>query len=474
MNDENPDRKQNADKIADNDSISARDQLPGQQAVFSSSEEKKPPATLSLSDKITRLTEVNHQLKRKIFDLYTIFEISRNFNAVLRFESLLDSFILTCLAQVGASKAAIFLKEESQSDKIVIARGKGSGHFPDPKVCFDVNSELAVFLAKLNRPVVTGELFGDLLDETEKKILTLFHPGLVVPLIYQTRLSGILLISDKLSSRDFGLNDVEFLSILASQIAVAIENARLYEAEKAATQHLRAAQQQLIDTERRVALGEMSARVAHEVNNPLSIIKNYLLLVRRAIGRNVEAGNYIDIVGQEIDRIANIVRQLLDFHRPDKDVFEVVNIIDVMNDVLVLMDRQLDKLGIELIREFDDRCPAFEGSSENIKQVILNILINASDAMNTGGKLMISIKGETERIIIQFCDTGPGIPPEVIPRIFEPFFTTKQPGHGTGLGLAVCYGIIKRHDGTITYRNTDKGGCFEIILPAVGYRKDNG
>ncbi len=426
------------------------------------------PLLPDMAEQLTRLTETNRQLKRKIFDLYTIFEISRNFNAVLRYESLLDSFILTSLAQVSASKAAIFLKENSQSNKFVIAKGKGSGEFPGPDKCFDATSELALFLGKLNRPVVTEELLNDNVTETERNILTLFHPGLVIPMIFQTRLSGILLISEKLSGKDFGLDDIEFLSILASQIAVAIENARLYEAEKMATKQLRAAQQQLVNSERLVALGEMSARVAHEVNNPLSIIKNYLLLIRRSVGQNIEACGYLDIVGQEIDRIAHIVKELLDFHRPSRDHMETVDMISVVDDVLMLMDRQMETLGIELVKQYDSDCPMFKGSTENIKQVILNLVINACDAMNNGGKLKVEIKNGGNELITRFYDTGPGIPPEIIPRIFEPFFTTKQPGEGTGLGLAVCYGIIRRHGGTITYINTKEGGCFEIRLPSAG------
>ena len=237
---------------------------------------------------------------------------------------------------------------------------------------------------------------------------------------------------------------------------------------------MRAAQQQLINTERLAALGEMSARVAHEINNPLGIIKNYLLLLHRTIGRNIEASNYADIVSQEIDRIARIVRQLLDFYQPVRDDLESVNIVLILEEVLELMDRQFKKLNIELIRNFPTDCSSFEGSPENIRQVILNIIINACDAMPDGGKIEIEMQTYPDNLSIRFCDTGPGIPVEIIPRIFEPFFTTKQPGKGTGLGLSVCYGIIKRHKGSITYTNTKVGGCFEIKLPFARHQNGNG
>jgi len=424
-------------------------------------------------DKVTQLTQSNRQLKRKIFDLYTVFEISRNFNSVLNYQNLLDSFILTSLAQVSASKGAIFLKENTRTDKFVLAKGKGSGKFPSPDQFFDGKGELTEFISKLNRPVVTNSLLDDISTESEQKIIMMFHPGVVVPMIYQSRLSGILLISDKMSKNEFTLDDIEFLSILANQIAVAIENARLYEAEKTASEQLRAAQHQLVNTERLAALGEMSTRVAHEINNPLGIIKNYMLLVRRAMGKNIEASGYADIVGQEIDRIAHIVRELLDFYRPVRDDLEPVDVIGVMDDVLTLMDRQFKKLSIELFTDFSIDQYLINGSADNLKQVYLNIIINACDAMSSGGKLGIKIKLEDENLLIIFCDTGPGIPPDIIPRIFEPFYTTKESGKGTGLGLSVCYGIIKRHGGSITYKNTNDGGCFEIKLPISGNTNNN-
>ncbi len=423
--------------------------------------------------RLTNLAEANRQLKRKIFDLYTIFEISRNFNSVLEYHTLLDSFILTSLAQVGAAKGAIFLKDDGQSDRFVMAKSKGSGRMPGPKLSFKVGSRLLEYLTKLNRPVVIKELMTDLANENERTILDIFHPGLIVPLIYQIRLSGLLLVSDKISGQEFHRDDMEFLSILGNQISVAIENARLYDAEKKATEQLRAAQQQLVDSERLAALGEMSAKVAHEINNPLGIIKNYLLLIKRSIHDNVEGRNYTDVVSQEISRIARIVRELLDFHRPNGMVFKQTNVASVVNEVLQLMEHQRQKQKIELVRRFDPNCSPVDASPEHLKQVFMNLIINACDAMPDGGTLEISTETVGDNLSVRFEDTGPGIPPDLIPRIFEPFFTTKESDRGSGLGLSVCYGIIKKHKGSITYRNTDDGGCFDILLPTGGKRQDN-
>jgi len=432
-----------------------------------------PLAPKDLEPSLDRLSKANRQLKRKIFDLYTIFEISRNFNSVLDYQTLLDSFILTSMAQVGASKGAVFLKEERQTDRFVMAKGKGSGLMPTPSLFLEASSKMLDYLTNLNRPVATGELIDNYAKNDESKILRMFHPGLVVPLIYQTHLSGLLIVSNKISGRAFHLDDIEFLSILGNQISVAIENARLYDAEKKATEQLRATQQQLVDSERLAALGEMSAKIAHEINNPLGIIKNYLLLIKRSIPDNVEGTDYIDAVSQEISRIARIVTELLNSHLPKGMALEKTDIAAVIDNVLQLMIQQLEKSKVEIVRRFDPNCPLIVASPERLKQVFLNLIINASDAMPDGGKLEITMEAVKNKLYIRFSDTGPGIPVDVIPHIFEPFFTTKESGERSGLGLSVCYGIIKKHGGTITYRNTDSGGCFEIALPIRNKREED-
>ena len=152
-------------------------------------------------ERIASLTETNRQLKRKIFDLYTIFEISRDFNSVLDYQSLLDTFILTSLAQVGASKAAIFLPAEGDSERYVLTRRRGSGRFPDRRRYFRSGSRLLEYMGKLNRPLPTEELMGDMARKGERSILECFHPGLAVPILYQTRTRGIFLITDKIGDR---------------------------------------------------------------------------------------------------------------------------------------------------------------------------------------------------------------------------------------------------------------------------------
>ena len=272
-------------------------------------------------------------------------------------------------------------------------------------------------------------------------------------------------MSEKMSGQKFQMDDLEFLSILSNQIAVAIENARLYEGERNATNQLRSAQQQLVQSEKLAALGEMSAKIAHEVNNPLAIIKNYLLLLERSLEKDSTIYEQVNVVSEEIDRIARIVKQLLKFHRPGDITFTPIDVCELIENILTMWEPQLNQVGISVTKNVLDQCPPINGSPESLRQVFLNLIINARDAMPEGGEVNIKIKVDENNLIIRLQDTGPGIPSEMVPKIFEPFFTTKQEGQGTGLGLSVCYGIIKSHKGSISFINIDSGGCFEISLP---------
>ncbi|MGH8015399.1 MAG: sensor histidine kinase, partial [Candidatus Zixiibacteriota bacterium] len=227
-----------------------------------------------------------------------------------------------------------------------------------------------------------------------------------------------------------------------------------------------------VHSERLAALGEMSAKIAHEINNPLGIIKNYLTLLKKANKDKVDSTNYVEIVGQEIDRITGIVRELLQFHRPRHIDDKVINVLNVIEEVVTFLAPKFEQAQIACSRKFSPDSPAIEGSAENLKQVFINILLNAVDSMPEGGVINILSARQNDDLILQFHDSGPGVPEEFIPRIFDPFFTTKEEGKGTGLGLAVSYGIIHKHKGTIAFKNTDKGGCVEIILPSADGHND--
>lgn len=417
--------------------------------------------------KINELTESNRQLKRKIFDLYTIFEISRNFNSVLNYQMLVDSFLLTSLGQVGAASAALYLPDESDKATFLLAKSKGLLYKQTIKDAIRLGGRLADFLMTNAKPITITELRSRFADPESVASLAIFEKGITLPLIIKSELKGLLVIGGKVAGGGFAADDIEFLSILANQFVVALENARLYESERNALRELRIAQKQLVITERQAAIGELSAKIAHEVNNPLSIISNYLRLAGRDIDLPDQTAGHLDVVKEELGRIARIVRQLLDFHRPQKLQKTPLDIREIITDILSLVKWQLVEDNIAVTLDIDGDVPLVPGSSEQLKQVFLNLVINAKDFMPGGGSLKISAEAQDDSVRISFLDSGPGIPPENVSRIFEPFFTTKQEASGTGLGLSVCFGIIKEHDGRILATNAPDGARFDIILPAM-------
>ncbi len=408
----------------------------------------------------------NRQLQRRIFDFYTIIELSRNLNSVLNLKSLLSSFLNVLMSQIKVKKAAVFQKASRKQKNYVLTSWMADEQYSQRSVLAE-KAEIVRQLSMKMMAMTTEELILEVTDIYEKSYLNYFNPGLVIPLNTGRGMNGFLFVGPKNDRSVFTNEDKEFLSLLSGQMAVALENALLHEAEKKAIAELQATQEQLVHTERLAALGEMSAKIAHEINNPLGIIKNYLTLIDKAKQDPAKSAQYVDIVGQEIDRIAGIVRELLQFHRPQQLDYKVINALNVLEDVISFLSPQFVQTKIKCTRQFSPDSPQVEASADNLKQVFINVLLNSVDAMPEGGSILISTRLYEGNLLIRIQDSGPGVPEALLPRIFEPFFTTKPDGKGTGLGLAVCYGIIKKHNGNIKFSNTEKGGCMEIRIPAA-------
>jgi signal transduction histidine kinase len=236
---------------------------------------------------------------------------------------------------------------------------------------------------------------------------------------------------------------------------------------EASNRKLRDTQQQLIQSERLAVVGKVAARVAHEVNNPLAIIKTAVRIIKNQTGHASPATGNLQMIEEEISRIARIIQELLEFSRPPpaQESVQVNSIIQGLERVLAqnLQEKQITPRII-----LDPGLPLVRISSDQLKQVILNMVRNAEDAMPRGGELVIRTAREGNFVELSIADTGCGIPEEYRERIFDPFFTTKQPGRGMGLGLAVSYGIIKAANGHIEVASeVGKGSSFRVRLPPL-------
>jgi signal transduction histidine kinase len=235
-----------------------------------------------------------------------------------------------------------------------------------------------------------------------------------------------------------------------------------------ATRQLRESQARLVHQEKMAALGLLASGIAHEVGNPLASISSLVQLIRRRIG---DPGNEerLTAILTHINRISGIVRELVDFSRPSRKGTERVFVQEVLRSAVAFLKYNKAASGVRLVTDFDEEIPAVVLVRDSLLQVFMNLILNAVDAMEGNGTLTLKTGTSGDWICIEISDTGPGVPPEIVPKIFEPFFTTKEVGHGTGLGLFVSYGIIENFHGRIEIESTPgKGSTFRVLLPVEG------
>ncbi len=224
-------------------------------------------------------------------------------------------------------------------------------------------------------------------------------------------------------------------------------------------------QSQLLEREKMAAIGQISAGVAHEIGNPLSSISAIVQMLTR---RNACEDNrqQLALIETHIQRISTIVRQLVAFARPAADRWELLDLREVLKDVIRLVSYDRRARDVRIIFEPPEALPRTYGLRDQLQQVFLNLSLNALDAMPEGGTLHIAVEPRAGRIVVRIVDSGCGIAPDAGRRVFEPFFTTKPPGKGAGLGLTVSYGIIQKHDGSISFAPNEGGGTvFTVEIP---------
>jgi len=231
----------------------------------------------------------------------------------------------------------------------------------------------------------------------------------------------------------------------------------------------------LLHQDKMMSLGRLAASVAHEINNPLAGVLNYIRLMLRAFrkgqlpaDKHDQFTGYLALVETETDRCSKIVSNLLTFSRKSPVSIGPVSVNEVLQKSIALARHRLELGNVILSTRIADDLPVINADANQIQQCLLNLIFNAVDAMPDGGMLTLSSGREvqSEMVVLQVQDTGCGIREEDIGHIFEPFFTTKQEGYGIGLGLSTTYGIIERHGGSLSVESRPgQGSTFEIRLP---------
>jgi two-component system NtrC family sensor kinase len=229
---------------------------------------------------------------------------------------------------------------------------------------------------------------------------------------------------------------------------------------------LREIQQALLQSEKLAAMGRLTSQIAHELNNPIYGIMNTLELLKTEIPPESKRRRILELSLSEIQRLSEMLRNMLSFSKPEEEKRRPIKIDELVEGILLMMEKQMRESNIQVETSFDPDIPEIMASTNQMRQVMLNIIKNAKEAMPKGGTLTVRTAREGNKVLIHIRDTGVGIPEEIRDKIFEAFFTTKQKVKGVGLGLSVCYGIIKDHGGEIKVESEEgKGTTFTISLP---------
>lgn len=297
---------------------------------------------------------------------------------------------------------------------------------------------------------------------------------LCMPIMYQEEILCLIYLENSLTTSAFHSGRLEVLNLLASQAAHSIRNARLYEELEKTVSELhqeaekhKKTQIQLLHAGKLSALSRLSASIAHEFGNPLIGIKYLLDDLRTRTELSNEDKHLIDAGLQECEHMGNLIRDLHDLRRPSSGTKKQFNLNDTIKNVLSFQKSNLTKTGIKVETELDSELPRIEAVEDQIAQVIVNLSMNAADAMkDRGGKLLVRTTRQNGRVVMSITDSGCGISLEHQERVFEPFFSTKKETDGTGLGLAIAYSIVKNHGGEIRFTSeSEKGTTFTISLP---------
>ncbi len=307
-----------------------------------------------------------------------------------------------------------------------------------------------------------GRLPDDPQNETLDAIaraLDEVHAGVCVPILADEQLVGLLCLKDERLREAYATDEIDLFRSLAAQLGITLQNSKMYERMK--------------ERDRLAALGEMAAGLAHEIRNPLGSIKGAAQLLSPAPAQAelpAETREFLSIIVEEVNRLNKVVSQFLDYARPYRGEMDLLDINEVIRKTATLLGTDSK---VELQLTLDESLPRVRADAEQLRQVFLNLAINAIQAMPDGGKLTITsalrkprraTRAPAQQVEVRFRDTGPGIPPGEMKNLFIPFFTTKE--KGTGLGLPISQRIVENHGGSIEVRSRQGvGSTFTVVLP---------
>jgi len=425
----------------------------------------------------TKIEDALRQIEQLNIRFATLNAISKIISSSLNLDEILSSTIDKIFDAPEVDSVSIYLLNDGGRVLNLVAHKGLSANFKNNllmKSCKPGSGLLGQTLLD-GEPKMVENTLQSISPDVDLLINEGFQSTVYIPLTTKGASIGVMCVSS-LNPNKFSSEVVEFLTVIGNHIGVAVDNASMHKNIKTAYQDLKEVQEQIVWTEKLASLGKLAATIAHEINNPLAGVLNYIRLIIKQLSRNrftpeklEDISRYLKIMESETARCGEIVKDLLAFARRTKITMESNRIEDIINKTLNLISHELEMKELQLIKNIAPNLPKVKCDFKQIQQVLLNLMYNASEAMPNKGTLTITANradGAKAFLEVAISDTGCGISEKDMENIFEPFFTTKEEGKGVGLGLSVVYGIIARHNGTIAVESEPgKGSTFKVRLP---------
>lgn len=419
---------------------------------------------------VSEMKRAEEEIRRRNRELYVLNNIAVTFNQSFDLDEILQLTLLQIVELLSTDTAALYLFDEGTcSLRKQAAYGHRSSWLKESEK-FLLPPDFVDAVKAEHAEIIDHEHLPQMPEIVKRMVETEgLQSWMWVMLWRKEKLLGVLATSSR-AARQFSASEESVLIAVGRQLATTIEKIQLYHETKRAYEDLRRTQEQLLQSEKMSAVGQLISGVAHELNNPLTAILGYTqLLETEPLDDRVK--DFVQKLQKQAQRTQKIVQNLLSFARQHKPRRIHVDLRTVIEDTITLRDYDLKVNNIVVERDFEPLLPSVIADPHQLEQVYLNIINNAADAMldrARGGLLRIRVFRDNGHVVSEFRDSGPGI--DDPKHVFDPFYTTKVVGKGTGLGLSICYGIVKEHGGEIAAQNHPSGGAvLQVRLPiAVG------
>ena len=419
---------------------------------------------------VTEMKRAEDEIRRRNRELYVLNNIAVTFNQSFDLDEILQLTMLQIVELLSADTASVYLFDEASNGLVKKAAYGHTSSFVSGNELFPLPLDFIESLRASHAEIIDHDNQHTLPEIVRQMIAAEgLEAWMWVVLWRKEKILGVLATSSR-RLRNFTRSEEGVMIAVGRQLATTIEKIQLYHETRKAYEDLRRTQEQLLQSEKMSAVGQLISGVAHELNNPLTAILGYAQLLESE-GLQPRQEEFITKLHKQAQRTQRIVQNLLSFARQHKPRRVHVDLRSVVEDTIALRDYDLKVNNIVVQREFEPVLPSVVADPHQLEQVYLNIINNAADAIMEqpgGGRLDVRIFSDNGHVVSEFHDSGRGIVDTK--HVFDPFYTTKGVGKGTGLGLSICYGIIKEHGGEISARNHPQGGAvLQVRLPvAVG------